>query len=323
MRTTRPPMRRIQVIDQQIREGKYPNSETVAVEFEVSSRTGQRDFEFMRDQLGAPLDFCRQRNGYFYTDNDFLLPTFHFTEGELVAFFLAERLLKQYRGTPYEADLQRAFERIVEQLPDEITVNLAGLTQTLSVTPTVLTTQDIDTFRALARAVVEEQPLEVSYWTAGRDELTTRRIDPYHLTLIDNDWYIIGYCHVRRDVRTFSALRFRSATVIPGRFRRPENFSIADYLGDSFRALRGEGQHEIVLRFAASAAGRILEKIWHRTQVTELQPDGSLILRMTVSDLREVKRWVLYWGSECLVLAPDEFRRLVRQELSAMLTNSE
>ena len=113
---SRPPLRRIQVIDQQIRGQIYPNALSIAVALEVSSRTAQRDFEFLRDQLGAPLEFCRRKNGYFYRHASFRLPTFQFTEGELISFFLAERLLKQYRGTPYEHDLQRAFGRIVQAL---------------------------------------------------------------------------------------------------------------------------------------------------------------------------------------------------------------
>ncbi len=68
-----------------------------------------------------------------------------------------------------------------------------------------------------------------------------------------------------------------------------------------------------------AAAGRAGEKVWHKTQTSEPQRGGSLLLRMELSDLREVKRWILSWGSECEVLGPEELRKLVRCEAEAIL----
>jgi predicted DNA-binding transcriptional regulator YafY len=317
-RAARPPLRRIQTIDHHVRSGD-PNAETLAAELEVNPRTIQRDIEFMRDQLRAPLDFCRQHNGYRYTALTFQLPFFQFSEGEVVAFFLAERLLRQYRGTPYETDLRRAFDRFTSLLPDEVSINLAGLGDTLSVTPTVLTTHDIETFRLLAQAVTERRPLDIDYWTASRDDLTTRRIDPYHLTLIDNDWYLVAFCHLRNEVRMFAPLRIRSAALAPGSFTRPDSFDITDYLGDSFRAVRGDSSHEVTLCFTPTTAGRVEEKIWHKTQRLEKQPDGSLLMHLTVSDFIELKRWVLSWGKDCEVLGPEELRKQINEEVSALM----
>jgi predicted DNA-binding transcriptional regulator YafY len=76
------------------------------------------------------------------------------------------------------------------------------------------------------------------------------------------------------------------------------------------------------LRFTPAAAGRAGEKVWHKTQTAEQKPDGSLLLRMELSDLREVKRWILSWGSECEVLEPEELRKLVRSEAEAILKGS-
>lgn len=100
------------MIERSVRDGEYPNSESLAASLEVDSRTIQRDIAFLTDQLGAPLDFCRKRNGYYLTDLSWTLPALQLTEGELVSVFLAERLIRQYRGTPFETDLARAFDRI-------------------------------------------------------------------------------------------------------------------------------------------------------------------------------------------------------------------
>jgi proteasome accessory factor C len=42
-----------------------------------------------------------------------------------------------------------------------------------------------------------------------RDDTCRRIVDPYHLTSIDEDWYLVGYCHLREDIRMFAPSRIR------------------------------------------------------------------------------------------------------------------
>jgi predicted DNA-binding transcriptional regulator YafY len=49
----------------------YPNASRLADQFEISCRTAQRDIEFMRDRLRAPLTYAHERKGYTYTDRIF------------------------------------------------------------------------------------------------------------------------------------------------------------------------------------------------------------------------------------------------------------
>ncbi len=81
--TTRPALQRILAIDIAVRRLKWPNARTLARELKVTRRTIQRDIEFMRDRLHAPLEFDIVHNGYFYTDPSYRLCYFPVTEGEL------------------------------------------------------------------------------------------------------------------------------------------------------------------------------------------------------------------------------------------------
>src|SRR4051812_27335306 len=118
--SSRPPLARMMAIDRAIRDGELPNATTLARELEVTPRTVRRDLTYLRDQLHAPIRFDPTRNGYVYTESSYRLPFLQLTEGELVAVLLAERLLRQYRGTPYEQDLRRAFAKMTEMLPDAV-----------------------------------------------------------------------------------------------------------------------------------------------------------------------------------------------------------
>jgi predicted DNA-binding transcriptional regulator YafY len=67
-------LHRIQWIDSEIRAGRCPNARRVAEWFEISHRQAQRDFEYLRDSLGAPLVYAAAERGYRYDGEAFVLP---------------------------------------------------------------------------------------------------------------------------------------------------------------------------------------------------------------------------------------------------------
>src|SRR5579883_3252758 len=81
----RPPLERMMKIHQALQSGKYPNTNRLANEMEVSSKSIQRDLDFMRDRMNLPVEFDRSKGGYHYTGEVGAFPTFQITEGELFA----------------------------------------------------------------------------------------------------------------------------------------------------------------------------------------------------------------------------------------------
>jgi predicted DNA-binding transcriptional regulator YafY len=193
----RPLLRRIVALDRMVRTLQYPNSQTAARALEVCPRTIHRDFDFLRDSLGTPLEFSRAHNGFYYRDPDYALPLVRITEGELIALFLAERVLHEYQGTPYAADLARAFTKLTATLAEPVTIDLAHLDQAFSFRRHAAPPADPKVFRRLVQAIREGRQLELVYWTASRDQTNRRLVDPYHLASVQGEWYLVANCHLR------------------------------------------------------------------------------------------------------------------------------
>ena len=81
----RPPLVRVMTIDQAVRSGTWPNARTLAESLEVDPRTVRRDITYMRDQLGAPLEYVASRNGYRYSELTFRITTVRLTVSEFDA----------------------------------------------------------------------------------------------------------------------------------------------------------------------------------------------------------------------------------------------
>jgi predicted DNA-binding transcriptional regulator YafY len=316
----RPALLRFARIDEKLRSGSWPNASSLARDLEVTPRTIHRDVEFLRDQYHAPIAFDPHKNGYYYSEASYALPYFRVSEGECVALFLAERLLQQYRGSPFAADISRLFHKVVDLLAEPITINLQHLADPVSFRQHSTGVGNVQQFDQLHRATRAGRQLEIVYWTASRDETCHRVVDPYHLTSVDADWYLVAYCHRREEVLMFSLQRIRALRETGTAFERPADFRISDYLDVGFRKLRGDGPAQTVrLRFAPHAARYVREKVWHPTQKLRDHKDGSLTLTFRVNHLLEVKRWVLSFGADCEVLAPKQLQLDIRGELQKMI----
>ena len=299
-------------IHQAIQSGKFPNASTLARELEVSTKSIQRDIEFMRDRLELPIAYDGSRFGYHYTGEVTSFPTMHITEGELVALVIAEKALEQYRGTQFEKPLLSAIRKIEQSLPDTISLNLADIEQTISFRTRAEPILNLEIFDALAKATAHRRQIELAYRKAGSRQSESRLVDPYHLANINGEWYLFAYDHARKDIRTFVPARVQAVKPTGKTFARPEKFSLEKRLRDSFGVHSGQGEYDVVLRFNARSADLIREKKWHESQQLRDLKGGGVELRLKLSSLVEIERWVLSWGGDAVVLKPRELAEAVK-----------
>lgn len=305
-------------IHQALAAEKFPRAVSLARELEVNEKTIRRDIEFMRNRLNLPVEFDYVRNGYHYTSEVSAFPTMQITEGELFALVVAEKALQQYRGTSFEKPLLSALRKMEQSLPDTISLNLADVEQTISFRTRAEPILDLKIFDVLAKAVSQRQQLELNYRKPGQKP-EPRIVDPYHLANINGEWFLFAYDHGRKDIRTFAPARIQSAKPTGKTFERTEKFSLEKRLRDSFGVHAGEGKFQVVIRFASRAADYIREKKWHPSQQLRDLKDGGAELKLKLSSLGEVERWILSWGGEAQALQPRELVDSVRKAAQKIL----
>ena len=316
---SRLPLERMLRIHQALQAGKFPNASRIAREIEVSTKTIHRDIEFMRDRLNLPIEFDYFHKGFYYTAEVSAFPTMQITEGEIFALVVAEKALQQYRGTSFEKPLLSAIRKMEQALPDTISLNLADIEQTISFRTRAEPILNLQIFDALAKAVAQRQQLVLQYRKPGQP-VEPRLVDAYHLANINGEWFLFAYDHARKDLRTFVPARIQSAKPTGKIFQRTEKFSLEKRLRDSFGVHAGEGKFTVVLQFTPRAADYIREKKWHPSQTLRELSDGGAELKMTLSSLAEVQRWVLSWAGEATVLQPPELAESVRAAAKKILS---
>ena len=309
-------------IHQAIQSGKHPNAVTLAGELEVSPKSIHRDLEFMRDRLELPLEFSFEHKGYYYTEEVSAFPTLQITEGELFALLVAEKALQQYRGTTFERPLLSALKKMAAALPDTISLNLAEWEQTISFRTSAEPILNLENFDTLAKATAQRRQLELTYRKPGRRETELRVVDPYHLANINGEWFLFAWCHLRRDIRTFVPARIQAVRTTGKTFVRPQKFSLQKRLRDSFGVESGQGRFDVVIRFNEMVGDYIREKKWHDSQELRETADGGVELRMRLSSLAEVERWILSWAGNARVIRPAELAKSVKEAARKIFTGT-
>ena len=304
-------------LDQEIREGRYPDMAALMEHSEVSRRTAYNTLDFLRYSLGAPVEYSKAQKGYYYTDPTYALPSVFLQEGEVLAILLAEQVTRQYLGTPLETPLRAAISKISRYLPDQVQVGLHDLTQgfhfaggtTLEVPALVM----LD----VQRAIRERRLLRLRYYTAGRDETTDRDVEPHYLTNVRGDWMLVAWDRLRDADRVFMLTRIQECTLGADHFQPRPELTPATYSQNVFLTEHSWQPFDVLLKFDSYQARWIRERTWHSSQQLEPQVDGSLLLRLRVSGSGDLLRWVLGYGRHVEVLAPDWLRQQVAEELDA------
>lgn len=313
-RASRPPLERMMRIHSQLKAGDYPNCRKIAEELEVSSKTIQRDIDFMRDRLGLPIEYDPLRVGFRYTEEVASFPSIEVSEGEVAALFVAQKALAQYRGTPFERPLRSAFRKIADSLKERVSFSWSDLEEAISFHSAGASVADLALFETVSQAVLRSVELEFEYRKLKSKGYERRRVRPYHIACLENQWYVFADDLERKQLRTFALPRMRSVHLTETKFRRPVNFSISKVLSGSFGVFEGGKKHRIRLKFDPFAARLVSERTWHESQRFHQAKDGSVTLELELGGLEEIERWILSWGSHVRVLGPAVLTKRVAME---------
>ena len=304
---------RVSEIDRMIRDGEYPNADSLAMHWEVSRRVIFNDRRFLVEKLQAPLAFDRERGGWYYTEATWALPAVMVSQGELLAFFLSVEVARRNLGGALEAPLKQAVAKISRTLPTEIEVKLDDLRAHYSFRAPSSASADESTLLALHEAIQRQRETEIFYHAFSTGEFKRRVVQPYQLHNSRGDWYLVAFDHLRGDFRIFHIGRIARFKLLDKGFVRDADFDIGKYLRQAFVTELSEQTERIAIRFDEYQARYIRERRFHETQSLEELDDGGVILRFESGGLDEIKRWVMQYGAHAEVLAPPQLRQLIQR----------
>lgn len=325
MQKNKSQFKRLMKLVELIREQKQPvNCLILGTDKEnwgVSQKTVQRDIDFLRDQMNAPIAYDRDRKSYYFTEATWSMPALLVSEGEILSVLLASKVLEQYHGTPAAANLRQIFNKLAEMLPDKVRIPPENLFTRFSFRGPPAKPITPETWSIVVRGLCEQKTLRLRYrpFDAATDANKESRLNPYHIANLQGEWYLFGVHAGHTDVRQFSMARIERASLTTDSFQVPPAFDPEKQLADTFGRFAGTNEsHTVRLLFSKDVAAWVEEREWHPQQVIRRRKAGEIELSFPAKGLFEVQRWVLSWGHDVKVLEPKELRGSVREEIRLM-----
>lgn len=281
----------------------------------LSRRTILRDLEFMKDFWGLKIVYDAQMKSYVLLNKKTFLPTAMIDDQLVYALNMAAMAIGQHKGTRFHKELKGKIDEILGLFPvDDRSFTGKGWNHFsfLFPPPTVI---DSDIWDTVVTAIETKHTLAILYQRATAKKPYTTRLDPYQIVNHNGSWYIVGRCHWAKNIRTFSLAenRLKSAEITGDRFSIPDDFDWTERMRNRFGIITGDREYEVVLRFHEGHSSHVIEREWHPTMKSRFLKDGRLEMTMTVSDLKELTRWILSWGAGVEVVKPKILRRIIRE----------
>lgn len=290
---------------------RRPNQKAAALaeKLGISVRTLHRYLGMLED-MGIPIYTERGPNGGLSLVRGYKLPPLVLTPEEAVAISLGTSLVRQIWGQLYHESAQGALAKLENVLPDEQREEIAWARHSLVTTG--LQRADLRVLSPLLekirRAARLQRQVNIGYLDSS-GALSERLVDPYALAFRSGWCYLVGYCHLRRALRTFRVDRIRNLELSQQAFQLPENFDAQAYLESAL-----EDQPGVLarLRFDPQAAHIDFNNLpgWQSSQHNQ---DGSVEVTLTAPDLHWIASLVMSFSTLVVVLEPPELRSLVRE----------
>jgi predicted DNA-binding transcriptional regulator YafY len=210
-------------IVQFLRGGRLVRAADLAERLEVSERTIYRDMADLQS-TGVPIE--GEAGVGYVMQGGYDLPPMMFTHDEVVALVAGARLLRAWGGAAMAAAAEEALVKIADVLP-EAERSRAASVQVHSIAPNMN-----DELRAMIdrlEGAVDRRAILILGYTDGKDQVSTRRIQPLGLWFWGRVWTLVAWCELREDFRMFRLDRIQTAVDTGEKFRPVRSRSLTAF----------------------------------------------------------------------------------------------
>ena len=285
--------------------------------------SNQRKFE--RDKaeliaLGIPIDYQNgseiKKEGYVIQKERLFLPEIHFSPQELSLLMLSASAVLENESFPYRDELETSLHKIISlqrssdpvPSPIKITYQRDG-PGSGSRCPWLPRIQD---------ALERRKWVHFRYYAFTTGQTSERSVDPYGLIFRKGNWTLIGWDHLREDIRSFVVTRIQKLEVNPRRpgtpdYDIPESFALKHYQNQQPWEYDFHEPLDVRIRITPHRVPELSSQLASATQLSE----DTFQLR--VSNRGGLVSWLLSQKTDVRVLEPVQIQEDLRQAIKTLI----
>lgn len=294
----------------QLQSKKIVRSQELADRFQVSLRTIYRDIKTL-ENAGVPL-YGEAGVGYSLVEG-YRLPPIMFTPEEADSFIAAEKLMQHFTDKNLSRHFASAMYKIKSVLRGTEKERVEALEQYISIhtTQRAFNEKVPQALDVLFDSIVQRKQVTLRYQALHADHPGERNIEPVGLFHENQFWYVMGYCHLRKDYRQFRLDRIQGISRTDHDFTRSHS-SVEDYRRQqkSYRNVEAKllVDKSVVryLKYDRHFYGFVEEK--------EKEDQMEMIFHISQND-EGFARWLLMFGDYTKIIQPQWLKTTIKHIL--------
>jgi predicted DNA-binding transcriptional regulator YafY len=262
------------------------------------------------------------KHGYFDKPNvgdKIELPGLWFSEKEATALVLMQHLLSNLdQGGLIGPHIDPLIE-IIDGILGRTEISAKDLRKRIKVFGVASRKNTLESFEEIGSALLKRQRLDLEFYSKAKDELTTREVSPQRLIFYRDNWYLDAYCHLRKDLRSFSLDGIRKVLISNKKAEEISDKNLQEHFAESYGIFSGKATKRAKLMFTPERARWVSKETWHKQQISSFDKDGNYILEFDYDQDPELVMEILKHGSSVEVVAPTSLRKKIKEELAVSL----
>lgn len=307
------PTTRLLTVLELLQSYKQMGGSEIARRLEVDVRTVRRYIVMLQD-MGIPIEAERGVHGYYQLRRGYKLPPLMFTDDEAVSLTLGLLAIREFRFPVNVEAIEGALAKTERVMPEKLLMQARALQEAITfhvIPPPVRAENRFVTMLSLA--VKERRRLWMRYLTFVGEE-SERGFDAYGVVFHNGYWYAVGYCHLRKDLRTFRIDRIvdldeMGLNEMDAIFDRPADFDALSHVLNSLGAIPGPYKIEALLQTTLEKAKEAMPYMEGSLEET----DEGVIFRREARQLDWTAYFLMGLDFPVIVRSPDELRDFIRE----------
>lgn len=285
----------------------------------VSMSTIEKDLYAMRNEVNlgyfAPIAYNKLEKGYYYEDPDYGIDEFPLNSDDIEAIEFAAKTLAQFRDIPLFESSGDAIDKILGRV--SLRPPAGEEREAFVQFETATEYRGSRHLKTILRAIREKKTVQFEYVKFSGDKGKRYTLHPYLLKEYRNRWYMIGFNPDKSATVVFGLDRITGEIEITSeRFQKSLSFDPDLYFKYSLGITVVDDEPETVrLRFAALTGKYVESQPLHQSQKIIEKTEDYIDVELTVCLTRELIMTILSFGSGVEVMAPENLRRNILDEL--------
>ena len=321
MAISRSAYRRYKVIDSALRNKfrVYPTIEEIqtacenVLNLKPSLDTLEKDFRNMKlpDPNGydAPIAYCRQNRGYYYTNPDYSISSIPLTDNDISSIKEALDMISNLGGSNrvnenFSQALQKILATYKEEFPD------GDIQRKIIQTDYVEGAKGYENFNVLLKGCKNQTPISFTHYSYTKREFRAVVVHPIRLKEFENRWYLIGYSESHNAIRTFGLDRIYEPIFLKRKYFNCNVKEVESYCNDIYGVYPIENQPKQKITFLTSIKITNYFEAYpiHSSQKAEKNESGSCFFTIDLVPSMELIRLFRSYGKNLEVINPQWLR---------------